>query len=50
MMNSNKNKIQGQYRRIMKEKETQENQKPYQITTLLVISILVIFIVLGSIH
>lgn len=34
----------------MKEKETKENQKPYQITTLLVISILVIFIVLGSIH
>lgn len=50
IVKSNKNKIQGKYRKIMKEKETKENQKSYQITTILVISILVIFIVLGAIH
>ena len=31
-------------------KENEENQKPYQITTILVISILVIFIMVETIH
>ncbi|WP_172460138.1 hypothetical protein [Priestia endophytica] len=45
-MKSNKNKIQGKYREIMKEKETEEDNKPYQISTILAISILVLFIIL----
>jgi hypothetical protein len=43
---SNKNKIQGKYRKIMREKETEEDKKPYQIGTILAISILVLFIIL----
>lgn len=45
-MKSNKNKIQGKYRKIMKEKETGQDNKSYQISTILVISILLLFIVL----
>jgi hypothetical protein len=46
-MKSNKNKIQGKYRKIMREKETEEDKKPYQISTILAISILILFIVLN---
>lgn len=46
-MKSNKNKIQGKYRKFMREKETEEDKKPYQISTILAISILILFIVLN---